>query len=172
MKTIREYIREGLNDSGVNFEYVVSELERGVKNYYEIKHIDNFGDEILINYIDPENLKKNYHGQILNAVRLCFEVDNGVCELYRSGHLGISPYDSEHDYKYFAMRNMIELSKKAGVNVRKFRYKDENDLVKKITKMANEIYDVCLAYCGGDEKQFLEAHTGTIDVDIKDAYKK
>ena len=172
MKTISEYIREGLDASSLDFELVVGELERGVKNYYEIKHINNFGDEILINYIDPENLKKNYHNIMLNAVRLCFSVENGVCELYRSGHLNLSPYDREHDYKYFAMRHMIEIAKKAGVSVRKFRYKDEKDLVKKITKMANEIYDVCLAYCGGDEKKFLEDHTGTIDVDIKDAYKK
>lgn len=171
MKTITEFIKEGLNN-GIAFEILITELEKTVKGYYEIKHIHNFGDEILINYINPDNLKKNYHGQMLNAIRLCYDIDGGVCELYRSGHLALSPYDREHDYKYLAMRNMKEMAKKAGVNVRKFGFKDEKDLAKKITKMANEIYDVCLAYCGGDEKQFLEDHTGTIDVDIKDAYKK
>ena len=138
MKALNEYINEGLNN-GIDLKAVITELEKTVKGYYEIKPIHKFGATILINYIDPENLKKNYYGQMDNAITLYYNIDdNGrVCELYRSGHLAVSPYDSKHEYKYFVMCNIKRMAKNAGVNVRKFSYKDEKDLAKKITKMAN-----------------------------------
>jgi hypothetical protein len=108
----------------------------------------------------------------MNAFAFEFKIEGTSCSIVRSGHVYISPYDSENGYKYFAMRSVKDMAKEVGVSTRKFKFKDEKDLAKKIAKMSNELFGVALAYCGGDLKQLIENHQGTIGTSLKDAYKK
>lgn len=174
MKTLLQHMIEQTPKCNVDLETVKKELEKTVNHVQDVTFgvYSEYNSWIQINYIDDKTLRDFYHGQPMNAFSFEFQIEGTSCSLDRSGHVYISPYDREHDYKYMAMRGTKDMAKEVGVSTRKFKFKDEKDLAKKIAKMSNELFGVALAYCGGDLKQLIENHHGTIETSLKDAYKK
>lgn len=174
MKTLLQHMIEQTPKVNLDLEMVKTELEKSVKHAQDVTFgsYSEYSSWIDVNYIDDKTLKQFYHGIKQNAIIFQFLIEGNSCALVSSGHIYISPYDREHDYQYFAMRGVKEMAKEVGVSTRKFKFKDEKDLAKKIAKMSNELFGVALAYCGGDLKQLIENHQGTIETSLKDAYKK
>lgn len=174
MKTLLQHMIEQTPKCNVDLETVKTELEKTVNHVQDVTFgvYSEYKSWIDVEYIDDKTLKQFYYGIKQNAITFQFKIEANSCALVGSGHVYISPYDSENEYKYFAMRSIKEMAKEVGVSTRKFKFKDEKDLAKKITKMSNELFGVALAYCGGDLKQLIENHQGTIETSLKDAYKK
>ena len=125
---------------------------------------------ITIDYVSDENLRLYYNNIDLNSLRLVFKIEGNACSISSAGHIYISPYDKANDYKYYAMRGMRDLAKECGISIRKFRFKNEDDLINKIAKMSNEIFNCCLLYCGGIVDNLIKFHKGVIEKPLKEVY--
>lgn len=97
--------------------------------------------------------KKDYPNNIDdNSMFMEFHVDLslGKLEFFRGGHVWLSPYDAENDFKYYAMRGILSISNEYGVKkFRKCNVKNETDIINKISKSFNETMESIIYYTGG-----------------------
>ncbi|MGL5691068.1 MAG: hypothetical protein ACRDD8_09630 [Bacteroidales bacterium] len=95
---------------------------------------------------------KDYPNQLSdNGMFIRFEInyDNGVggISFDRSGHVWLSEADKQTpEYKHYAMRTLSSLVSK---KFRKSKFKNDKELVKKVSEYANAVYDELLKYTGG-----------------------
>lgn len=98
--------------------------------------------------------EKDYPNHINdNSIFLEFKIDLKAqkLELFRSGHVWLSPADKETDkYKYLAMKSMVNIAvDKGGKKFRKCGYKSVDDLVKKMESYFENIMKYVEDYTGG-----------------------
>lgn len=189
MKNLSSFVGEAVksdilftDDETAKIKNILSKEIQHAEKISVVQKDYGFGDPsatIIIQFI-PEDVRKSSstYGIFENTLHIRFTVDPKSCDIFTTGHVALSDYDSEHSFKYLASRNMKEMAKTCGVNVRKFRYKNIDDLANKIAKMSNEIFDVVLCYYGGDvelakaDKTKENRHKrGTITTDLVTAWK-
>jgi hypothetical protein len=165
--------------------YIENELMKTLKHFEKVSIEQKKYDyirggycvvRIYIEYVNDKHIRMNDRNRITqNRLQFWFKIEGSSCEYEMGGHMWLSPYDKEGKYSHFAMRGTKDLAKEAGVSVRKFKFKDAKDLVKKLSTMVNGIFDVAYAYCGGpdtDVDEFIAHNRGTINTDIKTAYEE
>lgn len=80
-------------------------------------------------------------------IKFCIDYNTQKIELLSSGHVYLNKEDKESDtYKYYAMRSIISLVDK---KFRKTKFKDQNDIVDKISTYANKVYGALEIYANG-----------------------
>lgn len=85
-----------------------------------------------------------------NSIFMEFKIVDNSVEVFRCGHVYLSPYDRANDFKYYAMRGMRCLALEGGVKkMRKGKYKTAQDLAKKLAKTFNDTMQVVERYTGG-----------------------
>lgn len=94
----------------------------------------------------PSNIKDN-------SVYIDFMIsfDTRKVEVVHSGHVYLSPKDlMSPKYKYLAMKSIINVAVDKGLKkFRKSKFKDANDLAKKISSYYNKVMECVTEYTGG-----------------------
>lgn len=93
------------------------------------------------------------YGISLNSIFMDFRFDlkEKKITIFNYGHIWLSPSDKEREeYKYFAMRSMVEIASEKGVKkFRKYSIKNPADAAEKIAKYYGEVMKAVTEYTGG-----------------------
>lgn len=105
---------------------------------------------IRVDALDPKDYPNGIGD---NSVFLCFSIDyeKRKVELHSVGHVWLSPKDLKTDkYRYMAMKGVHNVAIDMGVKkFRKSKFKDANDLAKKIATYYNKVMECVTKYTGG-----------------------
>ena len=105
---------------------------------------------IKIDALDPKDYPNNIAD---NSVFLQFSInyEERKVELRNVGHVYLSPRDlTTPKYKYLAMKGVHNVAEDKGVKkFRKSKFKDANDLAKKIATYYNKVMECVTEYTGG-----------------------
>ncbi|MEG1140919.1 MAG: hypothetical protein RSE41_00410 [Clostridia bacterium] len=108
-----------------------------------------YNPSVIYIHLDALELKDVPANIAMNSIYMQFEVDttNKKIEFKSCGHVYLSPADKETpEYKYYTMRSIYSLYEK---KFRKCKYKEEDDMVKKISEYYNNVMAAVIEYTGG-----------------------
>lgn len=136
------------------FEATISELKNMAKNGRVLgTFIDGMCNSLQFIRIDALEPKDYPNGIANNSIFLEFAIDFEDCivELHNEGHIYLSPKDlATPKYRYYAMKSMHEVASDKGFKkFRKSKFKNEKNLVNKISTYYNNVMECVIEYTGG-----------------------
>jgi hypothetical protein len=103
--------------------------------------------------IDALDTKDYPNGIDSNSIFLTFSIDykERKVELHSYGHVYLSPKDlTAPKYRYYAMKSVVNVAEDKGVKkFRKSKFKNANDLAKKMGAYYNKVMGCVKEYTGG-----------------------
>lgn len=115
--------------------------------------VDGWNKDIF--FIKFEALKKEDYpnGIAENGTYICFKIDTSLkkVERHSNGHIWLNETDKQREeYKYFAMRSMIDIAEENGIKkFRKCKYKSNKELFDKMNNYFQSVMKYVNEYSNG-----------------------